>query len=293
MRTLFTVALTTHLIPGRNSVPPKIWRELRGCVASASSAEEVIEYSNRVLAPTDATRVAACFEDLHEYEDALATLSETDISCVTEFDDNYPQNWIRKLSGKHPAAIFGSGNLPLLNARSIGIVGSRAVDDAGAAFARQVSQEAVRLGFIVISGGAKGVDQVATEAAIAAGGEAVEIVPDSMLRRVLAGLSGPNRLLVTPYQPDAGFSAGNAMGRNKLIYALSSGTVVVSSSLGTGGTWSGAKEAIMKRFCPVLVRSAENAPPGNRALIELGGRLLGDVGELEAVLESSEPGALF
>ncbi len=61
------------------------------------------------------------------------------------------------------------------------------------------------------------------------------------------------------------------MGRNKIIYALSDVAVVVSSAAGSGGTWTGAMEAIEGGWVPVLVRDGPDAPEGNRALIAKGG----------------------
>ncbi|MCY3786193.1 MAG: hypothetical protein OXG47_05640 [bacterium] len=43
-------------------------------------------------------------------------------------------------------------------------------------------------------------------------------------------------VICTPYSPEAPFSVGNAMGRNKLIYALSDLTLVVAANVDTGGT---------------------------------------------------------
>lgn len=293
MRTLITVALTTHLVPGTAPIATKLWRELRTTVGNDASAEEVVEKARFLFSAMDAEKVAECLRNIEKVSLALDSLSQVDVRCVTEFDNEYPLRWIKALSGKHPAAVFASGNLDLLNGEGVGIVGSREVDSIGSQFARQVAQESVRLGYAVISGGAKGVDGIAVEAALSSGGMAIEIVPDSLMKRIQAGLAGPNRTIVSPYHPDAGFSAGNAMGRNKLIYALSQATVVVASSLGSGGTWSGAREAILQRLCPVLVRSAEDAPVGNRALIELGGRALVRVDELDSLLKLEERQTLF
>ena len=58
--------------------------------------------------------------------------------------------------------------------------------------------------------------------------------------------------LVSPFEPSTGFSAGAAMARNKLIYALADVAVVVSSAVGEGGTWSGADEALKGGWVPVL-----------------------------------------
>ena len=60
------------------------------------------------------------------------------------------------------------------------------------------------------------------------------------------------------------------MGRNKLIYALSDVAVVVSSADGSGGTWTGAVEALKGGWVPVLVRDDPGVPAGNRSLIRLG-----------------------
>ena len=76
--------------------------------------------------------------------------------------------------------------------------------------------------------------------------------------------------LVTPYAPSVGFSVGNAMGRNKLIYALARSTFVVCAGNRKGGTWEGASEALSSGFCPVLAWLGPGRGPGNEQLIEKG-----------------------
>jgi predicted Rossmann fold nucleotide-binding protein DprA/Smf involved in DNA uptake len=59
-------------------------------------------------------------------------------------------------------------------------------------------------------------------------------------------------VLLSPYDPQAGFNIGNAMQRNKLIYALADAALVVQSDYGKGGTWAGAIEQLDKlRLVPV------------------------------------------
>lgn len=63
-------------------------------------------------------------------------------------------------------------------------------------------------------------------------------------------------VLVSPYDPAAGFNVGHAMQRNKLIYALSDAALVVNADLEKGGTWNGAVEQLEKfHLVPVFVRS--------------------------------------
>ena len=74
-------------------------------------------------------------------------------------------------------------------------------------------------------------------------------------------------VLISPYDPSAGFNVGNAMQRNKLIYALAEASLVVSSDLNKGGTWAGAIEQLDKlKFVPVYVRSTGDSSPGLDAL---------------------------
>ncbi|MBN1865535.1 MAG: hypothetical protein JW808_11600 [Victivallales bacterium] len=64
---------------------------------------------------------------------------------------------------------------------------------------------------------------------------------------------------------------GNAMGRNKLIYALAEYGLVVSSDYQKGGTWEGAKEELKRENGrPVFVRNEANVPRGNQELLKMG-----------------------
>src|SRR3989442_13087163 len=66
----------------------------------------------------------------------LENLASTGIWCVTRVDDAYPPR-IRK-TPKHqaPPVWFGAADLTLLNQPTIAVVGSRNLEESGAAFAR-------------------------------------------------------------------------------------------------------------------------------------------------------------
>ena len=97
----------------------------------------------------------------------------------------------------------------------------------------------------LVSGGARGVDQLAMEAASKAGGAVIGLIAESLLHKlkhpdVRRTIYGGDTVICTPYAPTAPFNVGNAMGRNKLIYAQAELTVVISSKAESGVTWSGA-----------------------------------------------------
>ena len=179
----------------------------------------------------------------------LERLGQSGVFTLTPFDECYPERLVKRLGTKAPPLLHAAGDLGLLRPGGLGVVGSRNVTDDGAEAARAAAERAARLGYALISGGARGVDQTAMSAAFEAGGAVVEVLAESLSRRlkkpdVRRAIHDGRAVMCTPYRPDAPFSAGNAMGRNKLVYALSLVTLVMASEVGRGGTWSGAVEAL-------------------------------------------------
>ena len=77
--------------------------------------------------------------------------------------------------------------------------------------------------------------------------------------------------LISPYDPNAGFNVGNAMQRNKLIYALADAALVVNAEVNKGGTWAGAVEQLGKlKLTKVYVRSSGRHSDGLEELLRRG-----------------------
>ncbi|BAZ25464.1 hypothetical protein NIES4073_63690 [Kalymmatonema gypsitolerans NIES-4073] len=193
-------------------------------------------------------------------------------------DTNYPKRLKQRLRHLAPAILYGVGNIELLSTGGLAIVGSRDVDEEGLGYTQRVAQTCAAQEIQVISGGARGVDQAAMLGVLDAGGTALGVLADSLSKAAVNSKYRPNiregrLLLVSSYDPDAGFNTGNAMGRNKYIYAFADYTLVVSSSVGKGGTWAGAAE-VLQRFkdIPVFVRMHPNVLEGNQQLYNLGAK---------------------
>jgi predicted Rossmann fold nucleotide-binding protein DprA/Smf involved in DNA uptake len=213
---------------------------------------------------------------------ALERLERQGFVALTSFDDDYPAGLRSRLGDRAPPALFAVGERALLTSEAIGVVGSRAVTPEGAEVARRVAARAADEGLTIVSGGARGVDQESMSAAHAAGGRVLGYLADPLLRRVRGpstrrALADGTTCLATPFEPSAGFSAANAIGRNKLIFASARVTVVVACDLGRGGTWESATEALDHGYGPVAVWVGPGAGPGNGRLVELGATPLDDV----------------
>jgi DNA processing protein len=225
--------------------------------------------------PALAERMSALLERGGQLTIERSRLESLGIWIVTRVDPEYPQRLKERLKGQAPPVLFGAGVQSVLNGTGVAIVGSRDVDEAGAAFATLVGERCATEGLAVFSGGARGVDQLAMNACLEHGGTGVAVVAESLERTLKRREIGRSVLdghltVVTPLHPAAGFTAAGAMGRNKLIYALASWAVVVSSARETGGTWSGAAENLRGGWVPLFVRSDPGAPAGNGELIARG-----------------------
>jgi predicted Rossmann fold nucleotide-binding protein DprA/Smf involved in DNA uptake len=168
------------------------------------------------------------------------------------------------------------GNRSLLSGGGLGIVGSRNVDQAGEVFTRQAAELCAYNRMPVVSGGARGVDQISMDAALEAGGVTIGILAENLLKKSVErknrqAIANGRLLLLSPYHPNARFTVGTAMGRNKLIYAMSDFGLVVSAEHKKGGSWAGAEEELKRENAlPVFVRTGRDVPQGNCKLLDLG-----------------------
>jgi len=227
---------------------------------------------------------------------AAATVEAVDlerygITTITIVDDDYPGCIQMRLGNLAPPVVYTVGNRDLLIGDGIGIVGSRNVTEEGKIAAESIAIEAIHKGRSVVSGGARGVDSFAMNAAFMAGGTVIGVLADSLLARIrkpgiLQAIDDAKVCLLSQQIPSAGFTPHSAMARNKLIYALSEVTVVVAADIETGGTWAGATEALKRGNGDVAVWVGEGSGPGNAALISSGARAVTD---LKAVLSPAEP----
>ena len=246
------------------------------------------------ISPNVADRIPALLERSRALALATEEFEHKGFWTVTGGDENYPSRLRERLGDQAPAILYGVGDVGLLGTDGVGVVGSRDIGPASQEVARSAARVAANVGVPVISGGARGVDQQAMNAAFEYGGTVVGALADSLLRTASESstrhaIAEERLCLVTPYSPSAPFSAGNAMGRNKIIYGLSRAVVVVRSDKDSGGTWAGATEALKKRYSTVFSWLGAGAGPGNQPLVELGAVPIESDEELRERLLSAEP----
>ena len=195
------------------------------------------------------------------------------VSCA---DAEYPKRLKARLKEDAPPVLYGCGDAALLDTGGLAVVGSRDVDDKLVEYTEGIGRLVARAKHTLVSGGARGIDQAAMRGALESDGKVAGVLADSLERTALNRehrnlLIDGQLVLISPYDPSAGFNVGNAMQRNKLIYALADAALVVRSDYEKGGTWAGAVEQLEKlHFVPVYIRSNGEAGKGLEALRQKG-----------------------
>jgi len=260
---------------------PSEWRKLAGDLHAAQlrprdlvgmPAEEIRDALGYTAEGAD--RLAGLLARGGQLAIELERLGSRGIWLLTRADDCYPALLKKRLGPKAPPVLFGAGPKGLLGEKALAVVGSRDVSEEGLEFSQALGSRCAQVGFAVVSGGARGVDSTAMNGAISRGGIAVGVTVDPLERLVArkeirTAIADELLTLVTPFHPAARWHAGNAMSRNRLIYALAQAAVVVASSSTKGGTRSGALENLKAGWVPLFVRDDDSA--GNRQLIAEGG----------------------
>jgi predicted Rossmann fold nucleotide-binding protein DprA/Smf involved in DNA uptake len=226
----------------------------------------------------DPTRIESLLERGAKYAFAIEQWTNQGIWIIGRGDAEYPLFLKQRLKHSAPAILYGVGEIELLSKGGLAVVGSRDIDEEAVEYTQQIARICAEENIQIISGGAKGVDQASMLGILEAGGTAIGVLADSLLKAATLGkyrdsIREGQLTLISTYDPSAGFSVGNAMGRNKYIYALANYALVISSSVGKGGTWAGAIEALEKmKDVPLWVRMEDNVPEGNQQLVEQGAR---------------------
>lgn len=189
---------------------------------------------------------------------------------------DYPPQMLKSLENRAPITLFAKGNIDLLRQPTTGIVGARNATEISLEFTARVARREVEQGRVIVSGGAKGVDNQALTSALEADGRSIIVLPQGITtygsgyRENYRHFTRGNLLAISTFRPDAPWNSGLAMMRNGFIYALSE-RIFVAQSNDNGGTWEGANQGINVGY-PVFVRQPQKGEDNaNQALIDLGG----------------------
>lgn len=161
------------------------------------------------------------------------------VRVYTWDDPDYPENL--RQAAPAPPVLYASGELLEQDKLAVALVGTRQASAYGREVARGLAQELARNGVTVVSGLALGIDVVAHEAALQAGGRTLAVLGSGvdqiypLQNRHVARAMLAQGALVSEYPLGTRPEASNFPPRNRIISGLSLAVVVVEA-----GTRSGA-----------------------------------------------------
>lgn len=250
--------------------------------------------------------VAARLEGI-DAERELDQAARLGLRFVIPGDDEWP-DWLADLDGAGalherggaPVGLWLKGPLRLDQlARSVAVVGSRASTSYGAAVAGEIGAVAALAGVAVVSGAAFGIDDAAHRGALSVDGPTVAVLACGADRvypaahRQLITQVAATGLVVSEAAPGCAPQRIRFLARNRLIAALSRGTVVVEAAVRSGAlntaTWAGRlNRVVMGVPGPVTSVSStgvhEHLRNGSMSLVTSGADVLELVGESGAHL---------
>lgn len=238
--------------------------------------------------------------DLDELYDQYEALRREGVIIVHPF-----RKEVRKLfdSNPHlPPVLLCKGNIGLLSAPSVAVIGSRNASQLGLKAAREIAGALAKEGINVVSGYAKGVDTEAHLGALESEGTTTIVlsygISQFKLKRAFPKTYlDQDMLVVSQFPPDDPWAVGRAMARNKVILALSSCVVVIECGPESRGTYAAADIAFkMNKKLFVLSDKyfGEKAPAGNVELLKEGALEITDPSAISEIVKEAkaqkEPG---
>ncbi len=177
--------------------------------------------------------------DVSILEDDMGRLTAKDISYVNHTDPDFPDK-LRNIASV-PYGIFVKGALPDPDTPSVAIVGARECSEYGRLMAEYFGDRLAREGVQIISGMAWGIDGIAQDAAIAAGGHSFAVLGCGadiaypaknmiLYRRLCKDGNG----IISEYAPGTPAQARQFPPRNRIISALCDVLIVVEARSRSG-----------------------------------------------------------
>ena len=213
-------------------------------------------------------------KDLAQAEAIMQSCKEKGIQILTYGDRQYPVRL--KNIYDPPMVLYFTGILPEWETMPvIGIVGTRKATAYGLTTAMRFRSQLCACGALVVSGGAGGIDSMAMEGALDAGGPVVcvlgcgvDVVYPAKNRQLFSKVTA-NGCLISEYPPQTQALAWHFPQRNRIITGISNGLLVVEAPEKSGALISARYAMEQGRDVFVVPGNVDvEACSGSNALLE-------------------------
>lgn len=191
------------------------------------------------LSELQATTIYNAIRDDRAYQRECVQLEKYGVQLVTLFDEYYPE--LLRHIPYPPAVLYVSGTLEVLTQRSFAFVGARKGDIYGKKAVSLLVPPLIDAGITIVSGGARGIDSFAHQAALNNGGKTIAVLGSGLLQpyprenmRMFEQIAQSGGALVSPFPLMMQPHPGNFPARNRIISGLSEAVVIVQGERKSG-----------------------------------------------------------
>ena len=168
----------------------------------------------------------------------LSRLNRINARILTYWDEDYP-DLLRKIYDP-PPYIFIKGELSNEDNKGIAIVGTRSPTQYGMLMTEKFTRELVREGITIISGLARGIDTIAHNTALRAGGRTLAVIGSGLdiyyppENRQLYQKISEKGAVISEYEMGTKPDAANFPRRNRIISGISLGVFIIETDINGG-----------------------------------------------------------
>lgn len=230
------------------------------------------------------------WQNLTDLDQEMARLERDQIKTVTIEDKKYPK--LLKETDFSPFIIFVKGSLEVLSRPGLTVVGTRRMSEYGRQAVGRLVPGLVKMGLVIVSGLARGVDGWAHRQCLASGGRTVAVLGHGLERiyppehqGLAQAILRSGGAIISEFPVDYPLARENFPRRDRILAGLSLGTLVIEGGerSGTKITAGFAADCGREVFCvPGPIGSPNSLGPAQ--LIQQGAKLVTKIEDIAAEL---------
>jgi len=262
----------------------------RKLIAALGSPEAVFEANEDVISqiPGFGRELVKSIVDGRSQVDPVAEekkAAKSGIRLVTFLDDEYPAS-LKEIHDP-PLVLYVQGKIEKSDRHSLAVVGTRHATHYGASVADRMSYGLAKAGFTIISGLARGIDTVAHQAAMKAGGRTLAVLGSAIdkiyppVNEALARSIAGQGAVISEYPMGRPPDRQTFPYRNRIVAGMSMGIVVVEAGDKSGAVIT-AHAALEQGRHVYAVPGRIDTPTarGCHALIKQGAKLVETIDDI-------------
>ncbi len=279
-RVLYWIWLTSKQI-----ISPK---KITSLLERFSTAEEIYRETEYMNIPNIGAREISALRDKSMFEaNKIKDVSDKMGARIITFEDeDYPDKLKNIIPP--PYILYVRGNIEGIDEiLTIGVIGSRRYTPYGKMATLRLSSALAENGVVIISGLARGLDSVAAEGALRAGGRTIAVMGSGLdvmyppeNKELMEEIAGRGAV-ITEYPPGSAALSEHFPARNRIIAGLSNGVLVTEANR-RSGTLITARQAMEYGRDLFAVPGNINEPnyEGSHRLIQQGAKLTATVNDI-------------